>query len=78
MTDFLTEIKQFIKHYDDGDLMSCLAHFESNVRPIVESMDTWEPQEALDIMKEACKQIDDEDWQASIENLEKLKGVLNE
>jgi hypothetical protein len=77
MTELVTEIEQMIQHYDDGDLMSCLSHFESAVRPIVESMDSWEPQEALDILKEACQQIDDEDWQASIENLEKLKGVLN-
>ena len=77
MSDMIKEMKQIIEYYDQGDLMSCLSHFEGAMRPIVSEIDTHENQEILDILKQVCIQIDEEDWQASIENLEKVKGILN-
>lgn len=77
MSNIIKEMKQIVEYYDQGDLMSCLSHFEAHMRPLVETPDPNENQEMLAILQEVCVQIDDEDWQASIENLEKLKAMVN-
>ncbi len=61
----------------DGDLMGALSYYEDNIRDYVETMETHENQELLDVMKSQAALIDDEDWQAVLENVERMDNLLN-
>lgn len=69
---------KIINYVDDGNLISALCHFQDEIRPIVETMETYENQEFLDILKEQCKLVDDENWNQVLSNIEKAREMLNE
>lgn len=70
-------VKTVVDYCDSGDLMTALSYFESNVRPVVESLDNYANEELLEILKEQCQLIDDEEWQSALRNIDRLSELLN-
>ena len=74
--DKLIEYSQEIMtHMDNGDLMSCYSLFESNIRGILDDLDSDD-----DFVKLWLKQrdyVDDEDWAAVMANIENIREALN-
>jgi hypothetical protein len=69
--------QKILDYTDDGDLMSALIHFQTEVRPVVETFDTYENQKFLDILKEQCTLVDNESWSEVMINIEKLREIIN-
>jgi hypothetical protein len=77
MADIKNLVEEIVGHVDSGDLMTALSFFESEIRPVVEATDEYENPEMLDILREQCTLIDDEEWNSVLINVEKLKGMLD-
>jgi hypothetical protein len=70
--------KKILDCADDGDLMSALEIFQTEIRPIVETLDTYENQQFFDILKEQCTLVDNESWNEVLINIERIRGIINE
>ena len=69
-------VRTIIDYVDENNLMVALSYFEDEVRPIVENLNEYENQEILKILKEQCVLIGDQDWNSALNNIEKLREVL--
>jgi hypothetical protein len=70
--------KKILDCIDNGDFMSALEIFQTEIRPIVETLDTYENQKFLDILKEQCTLVDNESWNEALINIERLREIYNE
>lgn len=78
MSDKLIEIAtEVVRLTVDGELMSALTYYEENIRNYVADIEFHEKQELLEVMKSQADLIDDEDWQAVLENVERMEAILN-
>ncbi len=77
MADIKDLVEEIVGYVDSGDLMTALSFFESEIRPVVEATDTYHNQDMLDILREQCTLIDNEEWNSVLINVEKLKGMLD-
>jgi hypothetical protein len=73
-----TLFQPIIDFVDRGDLMRALEHFQTEIRPIVETLDTYKNQQFFDILKEQCTLVDNESWNEVLINIERIRGIINE
>ena len=75
--ELLERATEVVRLTVDGELMSALTYYEENLREYVADIEFHEHQELLEIIKEQAALVDDEDWQAVLENVERMEAILN-
>lgn len=79
MTDRLVEVsKQVVEYVNNGDYMSALSYFESDVREVVESLSSHENEQLFEIMQKQVELVNDEAWQDVLYNCEIINGLVND
>lgn len=78
MFDLINASKTIVNYVEEGDLMSALSYFEGEIRPAVKLIDVHENQQLLDLMKSALDAIENEEWQITLEVVDKISVLLNE
>lgn len=76
MNNLEAMVKDVIDFIDENNLMTALSYFEDEIRPVVESLDTYKNQDLLEILKEQCVLISEQDWNSALNNIEKLREIL--
>jgi hypothetical protein len=77
MIELFEGCKKLVEFAESGDLMSALSYFESELRPVIEDTETYHNEELLKLLKEMCVYIENEEWAAGLENVEKLSDIVN-
>lgn len=77
MGDVIIDLaKEVVGYCEDGDLMTALSFYESEIRPAVEDLESHELQDLLDVMKSQAELVDNEEWQKVMENVDKMGTIL--
>lgn len=69
--------KKIVEHVDNGDLMTALDFFENVIEPYHQSMEVSEAPELHALVTDLNKTIENEDWNESLEIVDKISEILN-
>jgi hypothetical protein len=78
MSDKLIEVAtQIVEYVNNGDYMTALSYFESDVRNVINETESHSNTALLAIMRKQVELVDDEDWQQVLYNCETINELLN-
>jgi hypothetical protein len=77
MFDLEESANVIINFCNEGDLMSALSYFESEIRPHLPSVQFHTNQKLLDIMNGASIAIENEEWNTALEAVDEMSNLLN-
>lgn len=77
MSNLAAMCKQIVEHVDNGDLMTALDFFENTMLPYHQKMDANEAPELHALVAELDVTVENEDWNESLEIVDKISEQLN-
>jgi hypothetical protein len=78
MSDKLIEVAtQIVEYVNNGDYMTALSYFESDVRNVINETESHSNTALLEIMRKQVELVDDEDWQQVLYNCETINELVN-